>query len=144
MVQKVCQRIRTLHLVSTVPRATREELLAMLTLPFCCSILMAGILPFGAMFIELFFIFSVSTTSLWGWVRPQEVGGVLPHPSTHNLHPHKPHPCPSTYMLCLLPPERFQMSLLRSRGVRSCPSRWLGRMNGMWHCVRDLCVGRAQ
>lgn len=36
-------------------------LLAVLTLRFCCSILMAGILPFGAMFIELFFIFSVST-----------------------------------------------------------------------------------
>lgn len=32
-----------------------------LTLMLCCSILMAGILPFGAMFIELFFIFSVST-----------------------------------------------------------------------------------
>lgn len=34
---------------------------AALTLSFRGSILMAGILPFGAMFIELFFIFSVST-----------------------------------------------------------------------------------
>lgn len=38
-------------------------LLAVLTLWFSCSILMAGILPFGAMFIELFFIFSVSTAA---------------------------------------------------------------------------------
>lgn len=34
-----------------------------LTLLLCRSILMAGILPFGAMFIELFFIFSVSTAT---------------------------------------------------------------------------------
>lgn len=41
-------------------------------------ILMAGILPFGAMFIELFFIFSVSPTALF-WMHCDQLKARPPH-----------------------------------------------------------------
>lgn len=62
---------------------------------------MAGILPFGAMFIELFFIFSVSTASPRGWV--------LPCPFTHSLPPAPLAWSTSLHLVfCLLPPMRLQ------------------------------------
>lgn len=73
--------------------------------PVLCSILMAGILPFGAMFIELFFIFSVSTAA-------------CSHPSPSPTPALSP---PLCSVLCHLLPVKFQTEILTSLSPHSSP-----------------------